>query len=134
MLYKFVLSVMCSHVFLTVQCVLFLILNVMDGYTTWLVMKPDHYERERNPVARWVFRKLHAPVSIIFFKVLVLGFLADFIAYWWQEALTINIALLIGNLLFLFVVPHNMRVHYRYTLLEKVNSINQPTGKDFLCG
>lgn len=105
---------MLSNTFLLVQSVLFLLLNVFDGYTTWLVMKPDHYDRERNPIARFVFRKLKAPAGIVFFKSLLLSGLCLFFIYWWKEALTLNIALLIGNLLYIFVVRHNYKVYKKY--------------------
>jgi hypothetical protein len=28
----------------------FLTLNALDGITTWLVMRPDYYNREANPL------------------------------------------------------------------------------------
>jgi hypothetical protein len=117
---KFIPNLMCNETLLLVQCVFFLILNGLDGYTTWLVLKPDHYERERNPVARWVFHTLKAPGAIFLFKALLLGFLGVFIAYWWNEALTLNLALLIGNLLFLYVVPHNFGVYRKYQEQEQM--------------
>ena len=43
----------------------FLILNALDGITTWLVMRPAHYNREANPIARWLFIKLRIPRGII---------------------------------------------------------------------
>jgi hypothetical protein len=110
---------MCSSTFLIVQCLVFSVLNILDGYTTWLVLKPDHYYRERNPIARWVFRRLKPPAAIILFKALLLSGLGVFIAYWWNEALTINLALLIGNLLFIYVVQHNYRVFKRYRRQEE---------------
>jgi hypothetical protein len=99
---------------LSVQCVVFIVLNILDGWSTWLVLKPDHYERERNPVARWVFRTLKLPAAVILFKAVLLSWLGVFIAYYWKEALTINIALLTGNLLFVYVVWHNFKVHRKY--------------------
>jgi hypothetical protein len=114
------LSVMMSGKLLLVNCALFLVLNTLDGYSTWLVMKPDHYERERNPIARWVFRRLKLPAGILLFKVMILSFLGVFIAYWWSEALTLNTGLLFGNLLFIIVVLHNFRVHKRYEKHKKL--------------
>ncbi len=119
MFVKNVPPILISNTLLQVQCILFLILNALDGYSTWLVLKPDHYHRERNPIARWVFRKLKAPYSIVFFKVFLLSLLGIFFAYWWRETLTLNIGLLIGNLLYIYVVQHNFRVHRQN---EKVNS------------
>ena len=120
MFIKYILTVLSDSTLLTVQCILFLILNFLDGHTTWLVMKPDHYERERNPIARFVFRKLKAPGGIVFFKSLLLGGLGLFIIHWWKEALTLNIALLIGNVLYILVVRHNFKVHRNYVQHEKI--------------
>ena len=119
MLLNFVLHELSNNTLLMLNCLLFLLLNVLDGWTTWLVIKPDHYSRERNPVARWVFRRLKIPAGIVLFKALLLGFLGVFIAYWWREALTINIALTVGNLLYIYVVQHNLRVHKKYERQER---------------
>jgi hypothetical protein len=109
------LTLLSGKTLLCVQSVVFIILNTLDAHSTWLVLKPNHYHRERNPIARWVFRKLRIPRAIIIFKSLILIPLGIFIAFWRKEALTINIALLIGNLVFILVVLHNYKVsrHYR---------------------
>jgi hypothetical protein len=112
---KQILLFMTLKWLLMLQCVLFTVLNVLDAHSTWQVLKPNNYNRERNPIARWVFRKLRLPNAIIFFKALLLSLLSIVIVNWWNDSLTINIALLIGNLLFIFVVLHNYIVakHYR---------------------
>ncbi len=119
MILTYLLTLLTDQTLLVVQCLLFLLLNVLDGWTTWLVMKPDHYDRERNPIARLFFRKLKAPASIILFKVVLLSGLGLFIIHWWIESLTLNIALLIGNLLYVFVVRHNHKVHRKYVEHEQ---------------
>jgi len=111
---QYIMSVLSNAKLLVFQSLVFLSLNILDGWSTWLVLKPNHYERERNPIARWVFRTLKLPAGVIFFKALLLSWLGVFIAYYHKEALTINIALLIGNLLFLYVVRHNFNVHRKY--------------------
>jgi hypothetical protein len=96
---------------LALQCCIFLLLNILDGHSTWLVVRPDHYERERNPIARWVFRKLRLPRAIPLFKAFLLLMLALVIWYWQSDKATLNIALSIGNVLFVIVVWHNYKVH-----------------------
>jgi hypothetical protein len=113
------LTLLSNKILLITQCVVFIILNGLDAHSTWLVLKPNNYHRERNPIARWVFRQLKIPGAIIFYKAIVLGFLCVFISNWWKEALTINVALLIGNLLFIFVVLHNYKVYRNYRNLRK---------------
>lgn len=92
----------------------FIVLNVLDGHSTYLVLRPHYYEREKNPVARWIFRKLKIPRGIIIFKTVLLSGLIVAISYYaaW-DALTINIAMLVADVLFLVVVLHNYRVHRR---------------------
>lgn len=119
MLLSILIQVLSNYVLLALQCAVFMILNTLDGYSTWLVMKPDHYERERNPIARLVFKKLKPPASIVFFKTVILACLGVFIAFWWQQSLSINIALLIGNVLFILVVKHNFRVLKKYKQRER---------------
>ncbi len=100
------------------MCLLFVILNIMDGFSTWMVLRPDHYERERNPIARAFFRFFKLPAAIVLFKAVLLSGMGVFISYYHNEALTINIALLIGNLLFCFVVRHNFHVYRKYRDLQ----------------
>ena len=45
-------------------------LNLLDGFSTWLVLKPNHYHRERNPVARWMFIKLGLTRGLVLAEVL----------------------------------------------------------------
>lgn len=94
--------------------IIFILLNILDGHSTYLVLKPRHYEREKNPVARWIFKKLHIPQGIVIFKTLLLAILIPAISYYtaW-DAMTINITLLVADLVFLFVVVHNYRVFRR---------------------
>jgi len=93
---------------------IFCILNILDGHSTFLVLKPHHYHREKNPLARWIFRKLGIPRGIIIFKTLLLTILILAISYYtaW-DPLTINIAMLVADILFLLVVLHNYRVYRR---------------------
>jgi len=94
--------------------VVFILLNVLDGHSTWGVLKPDHYERERNPVARWIFRKLGLVRGIVSFKALLMIFLAGCVGYYSAyDPGTINVVLLVSDLLFLWVVRHNYRVRER---------------------
>ncbi len=99
---------------------LFLLLNILDGHSTYLVLRPHHYEREKNPIARWVFRKLKLPRGIVIFKVILMSGLIIAISYYaaW-DALTINIAMLVADLLFLVVVLHNYRIARRISVLNK---------------
>ncbi len=93
---------------------MFILVNVLDGHSTYLVMRPHHFERERNPVARWVFRKLGLPRGIIIFKTVLLAILIPLMGFYaGNDLLTINIVLVISNTLFIFVVRHNYKIYAR---------------------
>lgn len=104
-----------TPVFTLVLSIIFLLLNILDGHSTFLVLKPHHFSREKNPIARWVFRKLGLPQGIIIFKTLLMSILVIAISYYaaW-DALTINITMLVANILFLVVVLHNYRVYRKH--------------------
>lgn len=91
---------------------IFLVLNVLDGHSTYLVIRPANYQRERNPIARFIFRKLKVPAGIIIFKSVILAIVIPAIAYYaaW-DAFTINIVMTVADLLFLWVVHHNYRIY-----------------------
>ncbi|HRY84802.1 MAG TPA: DUF5658 family protein [Candidatus Cloacimonadota bacterium] len=93
---------------------LFILLNILDGHSTWSVLKPDHYYRERNPIARWIFRKLKLVPGIVIFKAVLLIFLSGCVGFYsaW-DAGTINVVLLVANIIFTLVVLHNYRVAKR---------------------
>ncbi|MBM4403672.1 MAG: hypothetical protein FJ042_04725 [Candidatus Cloacimonetes bacterium] len=92
----------------------FLLLNILDAHSTWLVTGRHNYHRERNPVARWVFRKLKLPRGIIIYKTILLsGLMVAFGFYAAWDAFTLNIVLLIANLIFLAVVLNNYRIARR---------------------
>ncbi|MBW6513839.1 MAG: hypothetical protein K0B87_03680 [Candidatus Syntrophosphaera sp.] len=99
---------------LIVLFVIFILLNILDGHSTWMVIKPNHFRRERNPVARWIFRKLGIPRGIVIFKVVLLAILAvAFAIYARHETFLPSVILLVANLVFLLVVIHNYRIHRR---------------------
>ncbi|MDD4147393.1 MAG: DUF5658 family protein, partial [Candidatus Cloacimonetes bacterium] len=60
----------------------FVLLNGFDAHSTYLVMWPHYYYRERNPVARWAFRKMGLPRGIIIFKLVLLAILIPAMIYY----------------------------------------------------
>jgi len=117
-LISYILSALNTPILSIGITIVFLLLNVLDAHSTYLVIKPHYYEREKNPIARWVFRKLGIPRGIVIFKVLLMSILIVAIAYYaaW-DPLTINIAMLIADVLFLVVVLHNYRIARRLNRL-----------------
>ena len=93
---------------------LFAVLNVLDAHSTWMVLRPHYYSRERNPIARWIFRKLGPVRGIVVFKSVLLLFLATCIGFYAAyDAFTISIVMLGANLVFFVVVYHNYRMARR---------------------
>ena len=96
---------------LLVLYLLMLTLNLLDGISTWIFVHPQHYEREANPVARWMFRKLGITAGIILAEVLWIGFfsLLFFLLVYrtmWQLPLTILFGF--GVAIFASIVPGNI--------------------------
>lgn len=96
------------------QFIIFVILNILDGHSTWKVLYPDKYHREMNPLARWVFRKLGVTKGIITYKsilILIIGVLMGHYAR--KETLSLNIILTVANIVFLITVLHNYKVYHK---------------------
>lgn len=93
----------------------YLILNVLDGVSTWLVLRPDHFEREANPVAKRIFVALGIPRGIIVTECAVLTVLTPLIFFLAGTQLELALALLLAaDLVFLWVVLDNFRIAWRY--------------------
>ncbi|HRY83591.1 MAG TPA: DUF5658 family protein [Candidatus Cloacimonadota bacterium] len=112
---------------------IYAVLNVMDGISTWLVLRPDHFEREANPVARFIFLKLGIPNGIIITEAAVLAILSPLI--FWLAGTQPEIAvvlLLAADLVFLWVVTDNLRIALRYrrkALLTKNSGLKRNDGE-----
>ena len=105
LLHSYILALICGMIFI--------LLNVLDAHSTWLVIRPNNYSGERNPVARWVFRKLGIPQGIVIFKAGLLAILIPCMFYYSAyEVFTMNIVLIVADILFLWVVLHNYK-HFR---------------------
>lgn len=91
---------------------IFILLNLLDAHSTYIVMRPHHFGRERNPIARWIFRKLGIPRGIIIFKTLLLALLIPAMGFYaGNDLFTINIVLIVGNIVFALVVWNNYRIY-----------------------
>lgn len=89
-------------------------LNVMDGFSTWLVLRPDHFELEANPLAKRIFIRLGIPNGIIITEAGVLTLLTPFIFFLAGLQISLAIVLLLAaNIVFLWVVGDNLRIYFR---------------------
>jgi len=97
-------------IFLSLYALLTL-LNLLDGYTTWHVLKPDKYHREVNPLARWIFRKLGLMNGIIVAETLWISFYTLLLAFLAGFGLLVPlILLLLGIAVFSWVVWDGLRL------------------------
>jgi cytochrome bd-type quinol oxidase subunit 2 len=118
------LLILHSIPLLIISAVIFTILNILDAHSTWLVIRPHHYGRERNPVARWVFKKLGLPRGIIIFKIAIFAILIPAGVYYATlEPLTLNIVLIVANIVFGLVVYNNYRIYRR--MMRRVTNISE---------
>jgi len=83
----------------------YLLLNVLDGLTTWIIIRPDKFHREANPLARWLFVKMGIPRGIIIVEGVVLSLLT-LVIFWLRghNPLLSYILLGIGDLIFMWIV------------------------------
>ena len=89
----------------------YLSLNALDGITTWLVMRPDHYQREANPIARWLFSKLRIPRGIIIVEGVTQALVTLFI-FWLlaRNPLLTKLLLGFGIMVFGWIVQGSFRL------------------------
>ena len=98
-------------------------LNVLDGVSTWQVLKPNHYHRERNPLARWMFMKLGLTRGVLLAEVLWIGFIGAvfFLTFTHPVGSVVLLVLLcVGVLIFLRVVSGNFRTWRRIRQREEL--------------
>lgn len=92
--------------------VIFVILNLMDGHSTFLVVRPDNFGREKNPFARFIMKKMGLIPGIITLKsllILPLTLVAlDFIR---KDVKSYFLVFSIADLLYGLVVCNNYRIY-----------------------
>lgn len=108
----------------------YLTLNVLDGISTWLVLRPDHFEREANPIAKRIFVRLGIPRGIIITEASVLTLLTPVIFFLAGTQLEITVALLFAaNLVFIWVVTDNLKIAFRYRRKGMAEHDSSPSNK-----
>lgn len=92
--------------------IVLVVLNVLDGVSTWKVVRPKHLHRERNPVARWIFAKLGLLPGILLAEFLWISaitavvFLLGSLPVWGYVVLAL---LFIGIAIFTWIVLNNLK-------------------------
>ncbi len=91
----------------------FIALNILDVHSTFLVVSNTSTRSERNPVARFLLRKLGVKRGLVTLKLLLIPILALMVWYYPQARKEIVGVLLLSNFLYLLVVANNYRIHRR---------------------
>jgi len=101
---------------------IFLIMNILDACTTYLVVTNSSLRSEKNPLARFFFKKLGLLKGILLLKscsILLIIFM--FICYKLIKS-DINLILIIANFVYLIIVLNN---YHSYRKIKKRMEINQ---------
>ena len=92
----------------------YLMLNVLDAISTWLVVKPDRYAQEINPLARWLFIKLGLFRGLLVAETLNLGLITPLIIILAAfMPLLATILLSLAVLFYAILVVNNFRIYLR---------------------
>ena len=94
---------------------LFILLNLFDGHSTYLVVKKTSIKNERNPVARFIFKIFGPAIGIITLKCILIPLVFLMFYYFSFRNTEMNIILILANFFYLSVVIHN------YNVVRKLN-------------
>ena len=91
----------------------FLALNALDVHSTWLVVTHSSLRSERNPIARWLQKRLGPLAGLLALKGVIVLIL-PLIILWWDDAPTeMTLILLVADLAYGIVVANNYRIYRR---------------------
>jgi hypothetical protein len=99
---------------------LFAVLNVLDGHSTFKVIKNTSINNEKNPVARFIFKRLGSLAGIIVLKSILIPLILLMLYYFSFQQVELNVILILANFFYLSVVIHNYNVVKRVKEHKKV--------------
>ena len=118
-----------SLLLLTLLSLIYIVLNILDGHSTFNVVKLSSYKSEKNPIARLFIKKLGALWGIITIKLVSL-FVVLIMLYSYNRELArqFNIVMLIADVFYTYVVIHNYRnlnkmIKRRQDFLKNFNDV-----------
>ena len=93
---------------------IFFILNILDGHSTYRVVSIGSYKNEKNPIARFLIKKLGVLKGIILIKMLsILTVFIMLFKYSKMFTKEFNITMLIADIFYTWVVVHNYKNLYK---------------------
>ena len=103
------LKIMNSLVLFVSLLTYFYLLNLLDSHSTFLVVSLSSFRSERNPIARFIFKKFGLVRGIIILKSIILIITPLMIWVYVTDSFKINLTLIIANILYSVVVFNNYR-------------------------
>ncbi len=114
MFIKFILKLTSSVLLLTFLSLIYFILNILDGHSTYRVVTISGYKSEKNPIARFFIKKLGALKGIILVKLLSLSvvfvMLFRYAKYFTKD---FNLIFFIADIFYSWVVIHNYKTLFK---------------------
>ena len=89
---------------------LFFILNFADAKTTYFAVNYYGYRGEKNPIARFLIKKAGNFKGIVLIKSMILLILPLIIWTYLESPLSICIVLFFLNIVYIWVVFHNLKI------------------------
>ncbi len=91
----------------------FLILNILDAISTYKVVKRTSYMSEKNPIARFVIKKVGTIKGIMIIKSMIIVIMPMIIYAYIISKKEIIYVLIFMNILYFLVVFNNFRITRR---------------------
>jgi len=114
MLYKIYKVVLCSiqlpKGLLFSLFLLLAVLNVLDGISTWKVVKRGSNKNEKNPLARFLFNLMGPIPAMIFLKGIAIIIILYISINYQDFEPEVHTLMIILNLIYLYIVLHNYKV------------------------
>ncbi len=101
---------MKSAILFLINISFFLLLNLLDAHSTYSVVKNSDLRSEKNPIARYLFRKMGIIKGMIFLKMISVFLIPLMVWTYREDPKSINLFLIIINFLYVAVVSNNYRI------------------------
>lgn len=110
------------RILVIILAVIFSFLNILDGHSTYLVVSNSSLKNEKNPIARFIFRKIGLKPGIISIKSLSILVVVFALIFYKSLISELLISLSIADVLYTLVVINNYKV---YKKVKKRKELNQ---------
>ena len=114
MFIKLFIKISSSILFLAFLSLVYFILNILDGHSTYRVVSVGSYKSEKNPIARFFIKKLGALKGIVIIKSFSLA-VVYFMLFKYSKNYTkdFNLIFFVADIFYTWVVIHNYKNLYK---------------------